>query len=129
MASISHWSEKMARDDKAFYVDLGRRIARHRKAQGMTQVQLAKVLGIAQQTLAHYEGGRLRIAVALIPELSKVLDVSVAELIDESPPPKSRRGPIPIMQRQVEQIRTMPRAKQKFISDMLDALIKQEAAG
>ena len=30
------------------------------------QQQLAEILGIAQQTMAHYEGGRQRIAVALL---------------------------------------------------------------
>jgi len=35
-------------------------------------------------------------------------------------------GPASILQRQIEQIGLMLRAKQKFITEMLDALIKQQ---
>ncbi|WP_368502016.1 helix-turn-helix transcriptional regulator [Photobacterium sp. 1_MG-2023] len=38
-------------------------MAQTRKALGLTQNQVAEQLGISQQTLAHYEVGRLRIAV------------------------------------------------------------------
>jgi hypothetical protein len=40
----------------------------------------------------------------------------------------AKRGPASILQRQIEQIGTMPRAKQKFITEMLEALIKQQQA-
>jgi ribosome-binding protein aMBF1 (putative translation factor) len=43
--------DPMAVTDKAFYVQLGARIATARKAAGLTQVQLAEALGIAQQRL------------------------------------------------------------------------------
>lgn len=37
-----------------------------------------------------------------------------------------KRGPASTLQRQMEQIDQMPRGKQKFISEMLDALIKPD---
>jgi hypothetical protein len=40
----------------------------------------------------------------------------------------AKRGPASILQRQIEQIGQMPRAKQKFIAEMLEALIKQQKA-
>src|SRR5690606_36891050 len=46
-----------AMKDQQFYQRLGRRIAEHRKALGLTQTDLAQELGVAQQTMAHYEGG------------------------------------------------------------------------
>ena len=126
MASIKQWTLKMSPEDKTYYQQLGQRIAQFRKAQGLTQVQLAEILGIAQQTMAHYEGGNLRIAVALLSPLAKALSITVEDLINEAPPSKKKRGPASIMQRQIEQIGLMPRAKQKFISDMLEALIQQQ---
>ncbi len=39
---------------------------------------------------------------------------------------KSKRGSASNLQRQIEQVGLMPRAKQKFITEMLDALIKQQ---
>ncbi|MBN4073887.1 helix-turn-helix transcriptional regulator [bacterium AH-315-E07] len=112
----------MTPQDKQFYQELGQRIAKLSKAQSLTQVQLAEHLGIAQQTMAHYEGGTLRIAVALLKSLAGVLQVAVEQLMDEEMPSKSKRGPTSKLQRQVEQVRLMPRTKQKFISDMLEAL-------
>ncbi|NRB42124.1 MAG: helix-turn-helix transcriptional regulator [Pseudomonadales bacterium] len=46
---------------------LGQYIAEAHKAQGITQVQLTEVLGVSQQTIAHYEGGRLRLVAFLSP--------------------------------------------------------------
>jgi transcriptional regulator with XRE-family HTH domain len=130
MALIFDWDAKMTPSDKSFYKALGQRIAYYRKERGLTQVQLAEMLGIAQQTMAHYEGGTLRIAVALLKPLCQALNISVEELLDEPASASSKkRGPTSKLQQQVEQISTMPRSKQKFISEMLEALIAQQKAG
>ncbi len=53
----------------------------------------------------------------------------IAELLEE-PIPKgtSRRGPTPTLQRQLEQVALLPRARQKMINEMLEALINQQQA-
>ena len=58
--------------------------------------------------------------------LADVLSVSVEDLIHAAPAAKKKRGPASVLQRQIEQIGRMPRAKQKFITEMLDALIIQQ---
>jgi len=45
--------------------------------------------------------------------------------IDKQP---AKRGPASVLQRQIEQIGLMPRNKQKFITEMLEAMIKQQQA-
>jgi len=126
MASFHHWTDNMAPDDKLFYQKLGQRIAQFRKAQDLTQQQLAEVLGISQQTMAHYEVGRLRIAVALLPPLTKALGITIEELLEERPTAaKGKRGPTSVLVRQIEQISQLPRAKQKFVMEMLEAVIQQ----
>lgn len=112
--------------DKPFYAALGRRVAERRKALGITQAQLAQTLGIAQQTLAHYEVGRLRIAAALLPLFSKALELSLDELYGTAPKP-AKRGPAPKLQAQIERIGSLPRAKQRMLLDMLDAAINSKA--
>ncbi len=130
MAQIFNWDDNVAPSDKTYYKAVGQRIAYFRKEQGLTQVQLAEMLGIAQQTMAHYEGGSLRIAVALLKPLAQAINVSIEALIDEPKnATKGKRGPSSKLQLQVEQISLMPRSKQKFISEMLDALIAQQKAG
>ena len=127
MARIQHWANHMPKIDKIFYQALGQRIATHRKALGLTQTQLAKILDISQQTMAHYEVGRLRISVELLATLARTLSVSVEELMeDPSVKTATKRGPTSLLHKQIEQVGLMPRAKQKFISEMLEALIKQQ---
>ena len=129
MTSFSDWTNIMASQDNTFYIAMGKRIATFRKAQGMTQTQLATTLGIAQQTMAHYEGGRLRMPIALLSSLATLLAVSVEDLIGEpTKATKGKRGPTPRLQRQVELINQLPRTKQKFVMEMLDAVIQQQAS-
>ena len=126
MAFNPAWEGHMAPEDKQFYKEMGQRIAQFRKAKGLTQVQLAEALGIAQQTMAHYEGGSLRIAVALLKELTRLLDVSFEELIGEpSPAHKKKRGPHSKLEQQMLKIQQLPRTKQKFVMEMLDTVIQQ----
>jgi DNA-binding XRE family transcriptional regulator len=49
--------------EKAFFVQLGARIAGLRKEQGITQVQMAELLKVSQQTINAYEVGRRRMQV------------------------------------------------------------------
>jgi transcriptional regulator with XRE-family HTH domain len=118
----------MATTDRAFYEQLGQRIAGHRKARGVTQVELAKTLGIAQQTLAHYEGGTVRIAIAMLTIVAKALDATIEDLIGvPSAKAAGKRGPASKLQQQLDQVGQLPRAKQKFVSDMLDTVLQQAA--
>ncbi|MHB1619152.1 MAG: helix-turn-helix domain-containing protein [Sulfuricella sp.] len=68
-----HWIGIMASSEKAFFVALGKRVAELRHAQGLTQQQLAEQLGVAQQTLAHYEGAKARVPASMLPQLAQFL--------------------------------------------------------
>lgn len=112
--------------DKAFYSAMGQRIAERRKVMGLTQQQLAHTLGIAQQTLAHYEVGRLRVAAALLPPLSKALSIPIDALLGESR--ATKRGPVPKLQEQMERISALPRGKQRMLLDMINAALNSTEA-
>ncbi|MET1257330.1 helix-turn-helix domain-containing protein [Aliikangiella maris] len=127
MALIKKLVNHMTPQDKVYYQELGQRIAQYRKAQNLTQVQLADILGISQQTMAHYEGGRLRIAVSTLLPLAKELEVSIEELVGEVTTAKKKRGPTSKLEQQVAQIQQLPRAKQRFVMEMLDAVIQQQS--
>jgi len=58
-----------------------------------------------------------------------LLAVSVEGLFGEpTKAAKVKRGPTPRLQRQVELINQLPRAKQKFVMEMLDTVIQQQAS-
>lgn len=112
--------------DELFFKELGARIAMARKEQQLTQQQLAEQLGIAQQTMAHYEGGRLKVSAALLPPLSQILKLSLDELLGLPTVQRfSKRGPTSRLEQQIEAISQLPKTKQKFVSEMLDMVIGQ----
>lgn len=112
--------------DRPFYEQLGQRIATLRKARGLTQVQLAERMGVAQQTLAHYEAGRLRLLAGALPKLAGELGVSVEDLLGETKTKsRGKRGPVPKIQQQLEQVSSLPKAKQRFVSEMIDNVLAQ----
>ena len=116
----------MTADDKQFFKSLGTRIAQLRKEQGLSQQALADELGLPQQTLAHYEVGRARMPVSLLPILAHQFAVPVDELLGmRNGKGAGKRGPTPKLQRQVEQISRLPRPKQRFVMEMLDTVLQQ----
>lgn len=129
MALTPQWISQMTDNDKQLYQQLGLRIATMRKTLDLTQTQIAKQLGISQQTLAHYEVGRLRISVSTLITLASILHSSVDELVygQETIKVNGKRGPASKLQQQVEQVRQLPRTKQQFVMDMLDTVIQQAA--
>jgi len=62
-------------------IEIGKRLAAIRKERGVTQVELAEVLGIAQANMSDYERGRLRLHGELIREITHYLEVSADELL------------------------------------------------
>lgn len=124
LASV--WLAMQSADD-SFNKALGQRIALLRKERRIPQVKFSADLGIAQQTLSNYEGGQLRCPVELLPKMSDLLGVSLEELITGQPSAQraGKRGPISRLQQQLSAIEAMPRAKQKFVSEVLDTLIAQ----
>ena len=115
----------MATKDSAFFKALGERIAAARKERGLTQQQLADQLGIAQQTFAHYEGARARIAADLLPPLAELLDLSLDELLMGQPTVRlpGKRGPASRLEQQLDAIARLPKAKQKVVAEVIDSVI------
>lgn len=76
----------------------------------------------------HYEGGTLRVAVALLPPLARALDLTLEEVVGEEGKPsrtRGKRGPAPKIQQQLEQIEALPKAKQRAIAQVLDSMLAQ----
>ena len=115
----------MTKDDEVFFKQLGSRVAYFRKEAGMTQTQLASILGVSQQHMASFEVGRRKLPASAIPTLAQLFATTADELVDIQKPPQ-KRGPASTLQRQIEQIALMPKAQQKMIVQMLDAMIKQQ---
>jgi transcriptional regulator with XRE-family HTH domain len=89
----------LSKEERALFALFGGRIAEKRKAQGITQVQLAELLGVSQQTITAYEVGRRRIQVSSLPVIAQALGVAVEELLGQhTPAAAGKRGPAPKLQ-------------------------------
>ena len=123
-SAITHYLVTVTKNDNDFFKQLGNKIARLRKEQQLTQVQLAQILGISQQYMQAFEAGRRKVPSSMLPVLADVFAVSVEEVIGIEPTNGKKRGPAPKLLRQIEQISQLPKSKQKFVSDMLDTVIQ-----
>jgi len=113
-------------DERAFFTQLGLRIADLRKQHGITQIQLAETLEVSQQTINSYEVARRRVPVSALPTLATLFEVSVDELLGkENKQASNKRGPASKLQKQLERVSSLPRSKQKFVIEMIDTVIQQ----
>lgn len=119
-------------NERAFFVAMGERITKLRKAHNLTQTQLAEALGVTQQTVQAYEAGSRRIPVSALPMVARTLSVSLMELFGEGPQQektaKRRRGPVPQWQQHIEAIAKLPRSRQQFVAEMLRNALGEGAA-
>ena len=118
---------RLSPEDREFFGKLGARIAAFRKERGWTQVQLAAVLGCSQPHYAQFEKGLRRIPVSELTILANAFGLSLDELVGAKAKP-GKRGPAPLLQRQVERIAKLPRSKQRFVTEMIE-LALQRAQG
>ena len=127
----------MTPDERSYFQGLGARIADARRNADLTQVQLADQLGISQPQLASYEVGRRRVPVSMLPGLAKLLGTPIEVLIgetdehDAAAPPaaqrRTRRGPASRLEQQLDALSQLPKARQKVVSQVLDAMLAQHA--
>jgi len=126
MAALTSRRMTVNSHETQFFKAMGVRIAQARKKKGLTQQQMADHLGIAQQSYAHYEVGDVRVPAFTLPLLGQLLDLTPNELLaDSESPKKAKPGPVSKLDLQFERIRQLPRTKQNFVVDLLDAVIAQ----
>lgn len=106
--------------------DLGSRVAKLRRQRGMTQKELAKLLGVAQSVVSDYERGELRLHGELILQLSTLLDATPNEILGADTNGK-KRAPLRNrrLYRKVEKIDGLPRRDQDALLRTIDAFLSK----
>jgi transcriptional regulator with XRE-family HTH domain len=127
--SLTRAAMAISQDERTFFIELGARIAALRKAQGITQMQLAEILGISQQAMNSFEKGRRRVPVSALPAIARALGHSLDSLIDEpalAPTPAiKKRGPTPKIQQQLERVSLLPKSDLRAVMRVLDSMLAQ----
>lgn len=104
---------------------VGQRIARIRKLKGLTQTQLAQLIGIERTVIANYEKNRLRIYDEMVARIAIALAVSTDELLGLKTLPASKVDAASLrLVRRLRKIEQLPPAKQRAIIQTLDMALQ-----
>lgn len=115
--------QEMARAGRTQQETIGERLARLRRERGITQVELAEKLGVAQPMISDYERGELRLHGQLIVELTQLLGVSADELLGLETPRTSAGVRDRRLLRRIQQLERLPRRDQQAILRTIDAFL------
>lgn len=63
------------------YYEIGQRIRKLRKAQGLSQEQLAEQVGISTTHMSHIETGNTKLSLPVLVDISRVLHATTDELL------------------------------------------------
>ena len=66
-------------------LQIGKKIKALREAKGLTQAQLADILGKTVETVSNFERGQVQASVATLDNLAGHLGVPIKELFDDVP--------------------------------------------
>ena len=94
---------------------------------GIPQVQMTELLKVSQRTINAYEVGRRRMPVFSLPVVARYLGVSTEEPIGEAPSAVAKKHlPTPEIHHQMEWIQRLPKAKHRFVMEMIDTVLAQQ---
>jgi transcriptional regulator with XRE-family HTH domain len=102
--------------------DIGLRLAKIRKSQGLTQLQLAERIGINQYQISDYETGRLHLSDEMIIRIAHALNTSSDSILGLNGTP-SESPSLKLMKR-LQKIENLPPNQQKVLLKNIDMFLK-----
>jgi transcriptional regulator with XRE-family HTH domain len=107
----------------------GQHLLALRTRAGLTQIELARALGVSHANIAFWEWSASPPRSELLPRLAGILDVSVEELlggdvVGAPVPIAAHPGPVGRAQRLFEDLRALPRRQQDRLLDSFQALLE-----
>lgn len=107
----------------------GARLLALREASGLTQIELAKALGVPHSNIAHWEWSDKPPRADLLPHLAQILNVTLEDLVGPVRTAEraatKRPGPVGELQRTFEAVRKLPRKQQRKIIEVVNALVTE----
>lgn len=102
---------------------IGNQIASLRKAKNMTQLDLAMKLNVSQAMITAYETGKRGISVSRLLEMAEILNVLPDEILGVDIQTTKKPGPASRLEKQVEQIKKLPKKNQQYVSTFLEQVL------
>ena len=110
-------------------VTQGARLAALRRAAGLTQTELAQLVGESQQNIAFWEQSEKPPRSDVLPKMAKVLGVRIEQILEGALPETRRAGPVGKVQKIFEEVSTLPRRQQDRVIETVSALVAQYKRG
>jgi transcriptional regulator with XRE-family HTH domain len=107
----------------------GRNLAALRKARGWTQPQLVEMLGISLNALVHYERKATNPSAEFLGKVAKLFNVTTDELLGHAVKAVRKPGPPSQLEARLEQVRKLPRPRQKLVLELLDTILRDSEHG
>lgn len=103
----------------------GPRLAKLRKAAGISQNALAAEIGISQRMMAYYESTAAHPPANLLPSISRALGVSIEALLGVETAKRRTKAVDTRMQRRPQQLEKLHPAERRQILQVIDAFIER----
>ena len=105
----------------------GKQIARLRKAKGLTQKELAKIMDVPWTLMTDYERGKLRLNDAILAKFSSALKVSTDEILGLKTEVSPQEIPSLRLVKRMRKIKKLSHSKQKSLLQIIDGFLKSES--
>lgn len=107
---------------------IGERLARLRKEHGITQGQMAELLGVSQPIVSDYERGELRLHGELLVDLARILRVTTDEILGLQPSKKTELPKDRRILRRLQDIDKLSKRDREALVRTLDAYLSKAKA-
>jgi transcriptional regulator with XRE-family HTH domain len=110
------------------YKEIGQRVRGIRLANGLTQAQLAKLLGTSQTALSELERGNRGLTVQQVMKLAKALGVTPNEVLGDGKRERPQKRPRDArVLRRLYRLEQLPEAQRLAVLKVLDGIIEAHA--
>ncbi len=109
-------------------IDFGKRLAKLRKASGLTQQQLGDKIGVSKRVIAYYEGETKYPPAHLIVPLSKALNVTADELLGVKEPKNILNDKHAAMWRRLKVLETFTEKDKKAVLQYVSVIADKNKA-
>ena len=109
----------------------GERLAELRAERGITQIQLAEMIGSSQRAVSHYETVAEYPPTAVVVQIAEALKVNTDELLGVKPPRKAAKAEDPEVRRlwkKFQQVLTLPEKDRRAVIRLVNSLVAGHAA-
>lgn len=103
----------------------GERLRRLRKAAGLSQRELAEQLDVHHSNIGFWERTGTAPRPNLLPQMAKLLGVSVEQIIGEQTPTK-KAAPGGRLGKVFEEVSALPRRQQQKVIEFVEAFVAQQ---